>query len=377
MIVNFRNGVVAAKSDVKKMYNCIQLAPEDAYMQCFLWRNLDPKAEPSTYQVVVNNIGVKPAGAIATVALQKSCDVFSSTFPVTSLQIKNKSYVDDLGLSANTKEALKKRIAEADQILKHANMHVKKWVTSGETSTKEIEVGNTEDMTLMDNMEGERMLGINWNPRKDAFTFVVRINLSPLRNKARIGPDLSREELLANPQRHISRRQYYSQVQSLFDPIGLLAVLLKAKVLLRRSWEGECASLKWDGWLLDDLVKDIVEFFVELHDLELLEFSRSLWPEEEIVGKPELLVFSDGSVMAFGAVSYIRWKLKSGNRWSTLVMSKSKISPKNRITIPRLELNGAVLAKRLKEFLVSQLDIKFANVYHLVDSSTVLGYVHK
>ena len=60
-----------------------------------------------------------------------------------------------------------------------------------------------------------------------------------------------------------------------------------------------------------------------------------------------------------------------------IVISKSKIVPKNRITIPRLELNGPVLARRLKEFLVGQLDTEFANVYHLVDLSTVLGYLHK
>ena len=58
-------------------------------------------------------------------------------------------------------------------------------------------------------------------------------------------------------------------------------------------------------------------------------------------------------------------------------MSKSKIAPKNRISIPRLELNGAVLAKRLKEFLVMHMDVRFQKVYHLVDSSTVLGYIHK
>ena len=58
-------------------------------------------------------------------------------------------------------------------------------------------------------------------------------------------------------------------------------------------------------------------------------------------------------------------------------MSKSKIAPKNRITIPRLELNGAVLAKRLREFVTGRLDLEFENVFHLVDSSTVLGYLHK
>merc|ERR1711994_934728 len=80
---------------------------------------------------------------------------------------------------------------------------------------------------------------------------------------------------------------------------------------------------------------------------------------------------------AFGAAVYIRWNLAEGGWWATLVMSKSKIGPKNRISIPRMELDGAVLAKRLREFLLQTLNLKFANVYRLVDSSTVLGYVHK
>ena len=202
--------------------------------------------------------------------------------------------------------------------------------------------------------------------------------MSPLKNKSRMGPDLTRGELQRDPPASISRRQYYSQIQSLFDPIGLLApVMLKAKVLLRRTWEDSCADLKWDDNLPQPLVNDIVDFFLELFELELLEFPRSLWPKEDVVGKPELIVFSDGSVTAFGTVAYIRWMLKSGVWWPMLVMSKSKIAPKNRITVPRLELNGALLAKRLREFLVEQLDMEFGNVYHLVDSSTVLGYVHK
>ena len=81
--------------------------------------------------------------------------------------------------------------------------------------------------------------------------------------------------------------------------------------------------------------------------------------------------------MAFGATAYIRWKLETGKWWSTLIMSKSKIAPKHRISIPRLELNGAVLAKRLREFIIGELGADFSNVYHLVDSSTILGYLHK
>ena len=123
----------------------------------------------------------------------------------------------------------------------------------------------------------------------------------------------------------------------MFDPIGLLApVLLRAKMLLRRSWEGDCLNLKWDDPLPQNLVDDMIQFFIELYDLEEIEFSRSLWPKEDVYGKPELIMFSDGSIVAFGTVAYVRWKLQSGKWWTTLVMCKSKIAPKNRITVPCL-----------------------------------------
>ena len=106
-------------------------------------------------------------------------------------------------------------------------------------------------------------------------------------------------------------------------------------------------------------------------------FLKSLWPEEDTKGKPELVFLPDGSVLAYKGVTCIRWKLVSGGWWATLIMSKSKIALKNDLTIPRLELNGAVLFKRLEEFLVTQLRINFANIYYLVDSSMFSGYLHK
>ena len=143
------------------------------------------------------------------------------------------------------------------------------------------------------------------------------------------------------------------------------------------TWEGESAKLKWDDPLPQDLVANMVAFFLELLELEKLEFPRSLWPVEDVTGKPDLVVFSDGSVLAYGAVVYVTWRLLQEGFWTMLVTSKSKIAPKNRITIPRLELNGAVLAKRLKEFVTNTIDLEFENVFHMVDSSTVLGYIHK
>ena len=377
VIIRFRNGAVAVKGDVKKMYNSVGLEREDSFLQCFLWRNLDPSKDPETFQVVVNNIGVKPAGCIATLALYKSSEKFQEEFPVTAVQLKSNSYVDDLGLTGRNREEIRRRTAEADKILAYGNMKVKRWVYSGDKETIR-EIGDvTENLTLEDT-SSERMLGINWDPADDVFKFSVRINLSTLKKKTRAGPDLTKQELLENPPKVISRRQYYSQIQSLFDPLGFLApVLLKAKILLRKTWDGDCGKLGWDQALPGELVQEMVDFFLELFDLENIVFPRSLVPKDDVDGKPDLVIFSDGSVTAYGSVAYIRWKLVGGDYWTALILSKSKIAPRNRITIPRLELNGAVLSKRLEEFVRGSLELEFNDVFHLVDSSTVLGYVHK
>ena len=105
VIVNFRNGREAAKGDVRKMYNCVKLDRDDAFLQCFLWRNLDSSQQPQTFQVLVNNIGA--------LCLQKSADVFEETFPVTATQIKRKSYVDDLGITGRNKQEVCQRTKEA------------------------------------------------------------------------------------------------------------------------------------------------------------------------------------------------------------------------------------------------------------------------
>ena len=122
-----------------------------------------------------------------------------------------KSYIDDLGLTADSMQELKGRTLEADTILKHANMKVKHWMYSGKYGNSSKEV-STVEVVSHDGAEGERMLGVYWKSGKDIFKFSMKVNLSPLKNKERSNPDLSKEDLMSNPIRKISKRQFYSQI---------------------------------------------------------------------------------------------------------------------------------------------------------------------
>ena len=92
-----------------------------------------------------------------------------------------------------------------------------------------------------------------------------------------------------------------------------------------------------------------------MYDITLLRFSRCLTPIGAL--SPMLVIFCDASKIAYGCCAYVRWELLNGSGLSKLIVAKSKSAPRKEITIPRLELSAAVLASRLRETIVNEMDI--------------------
>ena len=88
----------------------------------------------------------------------------------------------------------------------------------------------------------------------------------------------------------------------------------------------------------------------------------------------ELHVFVDASELAYAAVAYLR--VTSGDTvHCKLIGSKSKVAPKQPLSIPRMELMAAVLGVRLATMIVSMH--KFPTVKRIFwsDSNTVLSWL--
>ena len=105
-----------------------------------------------------------------------------------------------------------------------------------------------------------------------------------------------------------------------------------------------------------------------------ISFNRCVKPESSI-GKPSLILFSDGSKNFYGSCAYIRWRIKDGSFLCRLLLAKTRITPMISLTIPRIELNACVLACRLREKIQKNLRIEFEQVFHFTDSSIVLGQI--
>jgi hypothetical protein len=89
----------------------------------------------------------------------------------------------------------------------------------------------------------------------------------------------------------------------------------------------------------------------------------------------ELHLFGDASEMGFGAVAYARFVYPDGSADVKFLISKSRIAPLKFMTIPRLELNAAVLAARLGVQVRKEHDIIFEKTIYWSDSTTVLSWV--
>ena len=105
-----------------------------------------------------------------------------------------------------------------------------------------------------------------------------------------------------------------------------------------------------------------------------VRFDRCLTPANAI-GQPVLCVFSDASEDAFGACAYARWQLSTGGFNAQFIAAKSRVAPLKKLTIPRLELQGAVLASRLGKTILKESRLKFDKSVFFLDSKIVLAWI--
>ena len=202
----------------------------------------------------------------------------------------------------------------------------------------------------------------------------MKLNFSPKRKGVYTGNDLTSEQIPAGIPEILTRRQVLEQTMKLYDPLGIYcAFTLTAKILLRETWKLE---LGWDDPLPQKLRQQWISYFSDLYKLADWKYNRSLTPPNA-VGNPTLIILSDASDLAYGFVSYIRWKLNDGSFWCRFILAKCRIAPLRKLSTPQMELNGAVLSKRGRKVIETETRFQFDNIYQLVDSETILCSINK
>lgn len=214
---------------------------------------------------------------------------------------------------------------------------------------------------------------------KDLIFPKANINFSKKMQKMRLGDHLSKGAIKSSMPDPLTKRPILSQLQTVYDPLGLIcAVTMQGKILFRKMWQEGGKNLGWDSAVSEEWVQRWAEYFEDLLEVNGILFPRSIKPVGSI-GNPGMVTFSDGSDDAMGAVVFARWYMGQDKKYeSRLVMAKGKLCPFNaKGDTVKSELNGALMAKRLREFVEINLKIEFEYYVHLVDSEIVRAMIQR
>ena len=349
VLLRFRLGHIGVTGDIKKMYNAIHTSIIDQHTHRFLWRNMNPNRPPDHYILKRVTFGDRPSGAIAILALRKTAEMFSDKFPKAAEIVGNDSFVDDIIFSVDEYEEAESILSEIETILKEGGFEIKEWLISKDN--------NESDSLINISQDNDKVLGILWNPKSDQLKFQLNLNFSKKHRNMKLDSNIKETEMEFRFPEILTRRLVMRQTASLYDPLGLLTpITLQAKLLMRqlileqRSLTNISDKDIWDVPLSNSLYSKWKLYFNNLFQICDISFNRCIKPMLA-VNKPILILFSDGSSVAFGSCAYIRWELYNGSFISKLILSKNRIAPTCQLTIPRLELSGCILSCRLRKLI--------------------------
>ncbi|CAG7731422.1 unnamed protein product, partial [Allacma fusca] len=134
-------------------------------------------------------------------------------------------------------------------------------------------------------------------------------------------------------------------------------------------WE---EKIGWDDPLPDSVLKVWSSIQSQLTSLEVIRIPRHAILPESL--KLELLGFCDASEKAYAAVVFLKSSSPSATKISLLI-AKTRVAPRKKETLPRLELCGAALLSKVVDAAKKFLKRDISGVHLWTDSTIVLAWL--
>jgi hypothetical protein len=344
ILIKFRRWPVALVADIQKAFLQIGVRKSDQDVHRFLWL-VDGAIR--IMRILRVPFGNRSSPFLLNATIKHHLDQFPSSRVVEEL--KQNLYVDDWLTGADTVDEAKVMVEEATATLGKASMVLTKW-GSNKAVNEQVSFKLSDKS---DDFESVKILGLHWNQGLDCFCY----------QGIEIDPSLT-----------LTKRLVLSFIAKLFDPLGFLSpFVITLKLLFQETWK---LGLDWDSELPEELRIIVMRWLQDLTLLKNWKISRPYclgqWKNVESI---ELHCFSDASEKAYGGCVFIVVKLENGSIFSSLVLAKTKVAPVKAVTLPRLELLGALLAVQLLEFVGKALSVSVDSWFCWSDAQVVLGWI--
>nr|CAI5851362.1 unnamed protein product [Callosobruchus analis] len=322
----------------------IWVDPSHRNLQKIFWRDSDGVVK--SWRLNTVTYGTKSAPYLAKRCIRQVGLDNLEGYPEAACVIINNFYVDDLVFSDDSSEKAVQVCREVDLVLKR-----RKWISNIPEVVTKIGGDDSSEVIVDFGEKGTtKTLGLYWAVSKDMLNYCIKLSTSLTL---------------------VTKRTILSEISRIFDPLGLISpCVILVKILLQELW---MLKLSWE----DTVPRGIAEYWKKLrsdfYQLETLNIQRQIVCRE--YSSIQLHGFCDASSKAYSAAVYLRSVEVSGSVQVSLAAAKNRVAPLKALTIPRLELCGALVLVELVQRIKGALTLKIDSIYLWCDSTVVLSWI--
>ncbi|XP_068149408.1 uncharacterized protein [Drosophila tropicalis] len=251
-----------------------------------------------------HQIRVKPAGTHAQRFLwfDSKSERQEPNYPQAAQAVKDYHYVDDFIYSGDDYVEVGNIATQVRDIHAAGGFHIRNWSSNSKEVLRILKI----DSLLPEAGEitaTEKVLGLYWVPNSDVFTFICKF--------ARL------KRNVLDSDKTPTKRELLQELMSIS--------------LEKRHWLGH--------WFARRIV-------TQMDTMETDPYNNRRIDHPEMLLRQHVHTFVDASELAYAAVCYLR--IRQGKRtYLRFVASKAKVAPLSPLSIPRMELQAAVIGAKL------------------------------
>ncbi|XP_055701660.1 uncharacterized protein LOC129800941 [Phlebotomus papatasi] len=323
---------------------------EDQNLQRILHRD-DPTKPLQTFLLTTVTYGTASAPYLSTRCMKQLVAEDGDNYPHAKEVANRDFYVDDLLTGTQTIQEAVTLQEELVALFKGGGFSLKKWSSNSQEILDKIPPEDRETKSVLEFDSGGSIstLGLQCNPLSDTLSFKISLKEGA-----------------------IVKRSVLSNMSRVFDPLGLLSpVTITGKIFIQKLWK---ENLDWDTELPEQLRDEWISYQEEILKLSALSLPRKFTPFDD-VKQLQLYGFCDASQDAYAACIYARSINLNGEVSCQLIAAKTRVAPTSPLTIPRLELCGAILLVRLLKKVQKALSMEIGDIRVFSDSTIVLHWI--
>lgn len=329
VILRARQYRFALSADIEAFYHRVGVAKKDQSLQRFVFWPFGSKDPVKTFQFTTLIFGAVCSSSAAVQTLQYAAKN-NINFPQVAAKMQDNFYSDNLIDSFESESEAADFAKAVTKSLEAGGFRLTAFASSSHPVLQTIPPQQRSSPVLDINLNAlpvEYQLGMKWDLTTD--TYGIRVRSMPQIN---------------------TKRELLSAISLVFDPLGIcLPVITAAKLLFQQTQTLDGPwSRCWDKPLPVEILAKWKSWASGLKNTSFPSVNRCFCPLDFPPNNTifHLVIFADASSVAFGAVAYLRMEC-NGSVSLSFVMAKGRIATLKPRTVPRLELEAAVLAVRL------------------------------